>query len=383
MRWKTISLSDCCDVLSGYAFKSSYFGDKGIPIARIRDVVRGYSETMYQGEYKSEYLIDNGDILIGMDGDFNLAKWKGGKALLNQRVCKIIPKAGVIDPQFLFYYLPIALQEIWVETPFVTVKHLSVKKVNSIKVPFPPIAEQKKIAAVLEKADYFRQKSQQMEQELNSLAQSVFLDMFGDPINNSKGWSTYAFKELGELKRGKSKHRPRNDPKLLGGPYPLIQTGDVARADNYITSFKQTYSEIGLQQSKEWDEGTLCITIAANIADTAILSFKACFPDSVVGFNADESITSNVYIHHWLKQYQRVLQDLAPESAQKNINLKILEQVQIFIPPLELQREFILKIEQIEKLKKENKLKTLELNENFNSLMQRAFKGELDLKDVA
>jgi type I restriction enzyme S subunit len=327
-------------------------------------------------------LCQKGDLIICVRATIGDLNWADKEYCLGRGVAGLRSKEELL-PEYLFYFIKAKEKELYKNATGSTFLQINRAVIEQIEIPLPPLPIQKQIAAVLEKADYFRQKSQQMEQELNSLAQSVFLDMFGDPINNSKGWSTYAFKELGELKRGKSKHRPRNDPKLLGGPYPLIQTGDVARADNYITSFKQTYSEIGLQQSKEWDEGTLCITIAANIADTAILSFKACFPDSVVGFNADESITSNVYIHHWLKQYQRVLQDLAPESAQKNINLKILEQVQIFIPPLELQREFILKIEQIEKLKKENKLKTLEFNENFNSLMQRAFKGELEIKNVA
>ena len=100
-----------------------------------------------------------------------------------------------------------------------------------------------------------------------------------------KGWEWCRLPEIGELSRGKSKHRPRNDATLYkDGKYPLVQTGDVARAGTFITTYTALYNDVGLAQSRMWEKGTLCITIAANIADTGILSFDACFPDSVVGF---------------------------------------------------------------------------------------------------
>ena len=103
--------------------------------------------------------------------------------------------------------------------------------------------------------------------------------MFRDPVHNNREFSEAVLPELGEFGRGVSKHRPRNAPELLGGEYPLIQTGDIASADLYITKYENTYSEIGFKQSRMWDSGTLCITIAANIAKTAILTFSSCFPD--------------------------------------------------------------------------------------------------------
>ncbi|WP_176377474.1 restriction endonuclease subunit S, partial [Escherichia coli] len=102
--------------------------------------------------------------------------------------------------------------------------------------------------------------------------------------------------QLGELNRGKSKHRPRNDPSLYGGDYPFVQTGDVRAADGLLTNYKQTYSKKGLAQSRLWPKGTLCITIAANIAETAILGIDACFPDSVVGFIPQNENISVEYI---------------------------------------------------------------------------------------
>ena len=99
-------------------------------------------------------------------------------------------------------------------------------------------------------------------------------------------WTQQKISSLGDFDRGKSKHRPRDAARLYGGPYPFIQTGDITNSNGRITNFRQTYSEAGLAQSRLWPEGTLAITIAANIAETALLTFPACFPDSVVGFTA-------------------------------------------------------------------------------------------------
>jgi type I restriction enzyme S subunit len=169
--------------------------------------------------------------------------------------------------------------------------------------------------------------------------QSRFIELFGDPVSNSYGLPEATLSDMGEFGRGVSKHRPRNDIKLLGGKYPLIQTGDVANAGLYITSYGNTYSELGLRQSKMWDKGTLCITIAANIAKTAILEFDACFPDSVVGFIANER-TNNIFIHYWFSFFQEILESQAPESAQKNINLKILSELKVIVPEKRKQDEF-------------------------------------------
>ena len=114
---------------------------------------------------------------------------------------------------------------------------------------------------------------------LDSLTASIFLHIFGDPVTNSMGWDSTVLGLLGTLDRGMSRHRPRNAPELLGGPYPLVQTGDVANSGGYITRYSSTYSEIGLRQSRMWPAGTLCITIAANIAKTGLLTFEACFPE--------------------------------------------------------------------------------------------------------
>ena len=174
--------------------------------------------------------------------------------------------------------------------------------------------------------------------------------MFGDPVTNPHRLPVKKLSELGSLDRGRSQHRPRNAPELLGGPYPLIQTGEVASANLYITEYHNTYSELGLKQSKMWKAGTLCITIAANIAQTAIMTFDACFPDSVVGFIPKYEVDA-LYMHYWFGFFQKILEEQAPQVAQKNINLKILSDLEVIVPKQEDLLAFESFVTQVDKSK--------------------------------
>jgi type I restriction enzyme S subunit len=153
------------------------------------------------------------------------------------------------------------------------------------------------------------------------------------------------WKTLGEVAiqfgRGKSRHRPRNDPRLYGGSIPFVQTGDIRNASHIITEYTQTYSEFGLQQSKLWPKGTLCITIAANIAETAILGFDSCFPDSVIGFVANPEMTSTAYVEYLLTSIKAKLQSQSTGSAQDNLNMGILECIKLPFPPLDEQERIV------------------------------------------
>lgn len=235
---------------------------------------------------------------------------------------------------------------------------------------------QKRIVKILGLSYDLIEKRKKQIVEMDQLSQSVFYEMFGNPVTNSKNWTLNKLSAMGSIARGKSKHRPRNAPELLGGPYPLIQTGDVAKSGVYITEYKHTYSELGLKQSKMWQKGTLCITIAANIAKTGILSFDACFPDSVVGMICNEN-SNELFMHAWFGFFQKILEKNAPESAQKNINLKILENLDVICPPIELQNNFASIVEEIEEQKKVMEKSLHEMENNFNALMQKAFNGEL------
>lgn len=251
------------------------------------------------------------------------------------------PRPDRVDRRFLAYILR--------QNDFLTYaeKHSSrtnIPKINrnallAYRLRLPPLAAQRRIADILDKADAVRRKRKEAIALTEELLRSAFLNMFGDPVTNPKGWPVKPLAKLGELDRGRSRHRPRNDPRLLGGSHPLIQTGEVANCDGVIRTFEHTYSDIGLSQSKLWPTGTLCITIAANIAKTGVLGFDACFPDSVVGFTPGDEATTE-YVQYWLGFLQPVLERQAPQSAQKNINLEILRTLLIPAPDMVLQRRF-------------------------------------------
>lgn len=150
-------------------------------------------------------------------------------------------------------------------------------------------------------------------------------------------WEQRKLEELGNLNRGKSKHRPRNDSRLFGGEYPFIQTGDVAKAPLFLTEYSQTYSEFGIQQSKLWDIGTLLITIAANVADTTILGIKAAFPDSVIGF--ESTSCDVVFIKNYIDIQSDLLKRKAETSSQANLNLAKLKEMSLNVPKLKEQQK--------------------------------------------
>ena len=253
-----------------------------------------------------------------------------------------------------------------------TIPHIYFKDYGKENIPTPSLATQLAIVSELDKInELIRLKKEQLK-DFDNLAQSLFYEMFGDPVENEKGWEVKKLGEVGELARGVSKHRPRNAPELLGGSMPLIQTGDVANSDFYITKYSSTYSKLGVEQSRVWEAGTLCITIAATIGKCAILGFTACFPDSVVGYKPNNEANA-IYMYFIFKNMQKMLEEFAPGVAQKNINLKILSNLSFPLPPLSLQRLFAQRIEQIEREKSEVQKSIQDLETLLASRMQYWF----------
>ena len=285
----------------------------------------------------------------------------------------------VVDARYLVRFLksPIALEQ-YPRLGKGTIprrRAISFGRLSTLEVPLPPLAEQRRIAEILDRADALRAKRRTALALLDTLTRSIFVEMFGDPLASSNRWPQGRLSSLGALDRGVSKHRPRNAPELLGGPYPLIQTGDVANSGGYIRQCASTYSEVGLEQSRMWPAGTLCITIAANIAKTGILTFDACFPDSVVGFCAN--VETVEYVRAWLGFMQESLENAAPESAQKNINLKVLRNLELPLPSSDLRMAFAKRVAAVEDVKASHRASLAQLEALFASLQYRAFRGEL------
>ncbi len=294
-------------------------------------------------DHVADYIFDEALVLVGEDG----AKWGAGErsAFAIDGKTWVNNHAHVLRPcrdQLLDDWLIHSLNATDL-TPFVsgiTVPKLNQRRLKEIPIGLPPLTEQRRIVAILNRAAKIERLRVQAAERMGEFVPALFERMFGDPIENPKGWAVAKLADVGTLDRGRSRHRPRNAPELYGGPYPFVQTGDVAASGGAIRRASQRYSELGLKQSKMWPAGTLCITIAANIGETGILAFDACFPDSVVGFVPKKDRATVEYVQGALDSMQARLEERAPMAAQRNINLRILRALPVALPPIEMQRRF-------------------------------------------
>lgn len=179
--------------------------------------------------------------------------------------------------------------------------------------------------------------------------------------------------DLGTVNRGKSKHRPRNDSLLYGGEYPFIQTADIKKANLYLSDYSQTYNEIGLKQSKLWKKGTLCFTIAANIADSAILDIDACFPDSIVGFLPHENVSDTVYVKYLFDELKLYFQQISKGTTQDNLSLDKICRVKLRVPNYETQKKIALVLSAYDNLIENNNKRIKLLEQMAESLYKEWF----------
>lgn len=281
------------------------------------------------------------------------------------------PKAELSAP-YLSRFLQSKFDYLQANSTGATIPHVSKDALESLQVPLSSVSEQQRIAELLEQADRLRRARRYALELSDTFLPVAFLELFGDPRSSASRWPVTELELLGTLDRGRSKHRPRNASHLYGGPYPFIQTGDVAQSEGYIRSHTQTYSEEGLKQSKLWPAGTLCITIAANIAETAILTYPACFPDSIVGFTPGDKARVE-FVRFWLVFLQQILEKTAPEAAQKNINLEILRALRCPVPPFSLQEQFAALVSRHERLRAGQREALRQAEHFFQSHLHQAF----------
>ncbi|RRV13906.1 restriction endonuclease subunit S [Stutzerimonas xanthomarina] len=384
----TVPVGELTEILSGFAFKSEQFNNsgEGLPLIRIRDVVEGASDTYYSGDYKPEFLIENGDALIGMDGQFNLACWRGGLALLNQRVCKIKATDERLDQGYLLRFLPAVLKDIEDRTPFVTVKHLSVKSLREIEIPLPPLPEQRRIAAILDKADALRAKRREAIAKLDQLLQSVFLEMFGDPVTNPKCWE---FQRVGNILARKScngAYYPSECYVPVGGT-PMVHMSDafygtvrkaslkrVAVPEKDIVKYGLSPNDILVSRRSLTYEGSAKPCLIEDIGEPLI------FESSLIRLTPDTEKVIPIYLYHFLNNTRarsKYVFKHVTKSTISGISQSGLHEVEIMIPAIELQENFAQVVSKIETHQRELVKAGITADQLFQSLQQQAFTGTL------
>ena len=282
-----VRLGDIAEQVRGVAYPkqdiSEIPADDHVPILRANNVTEyglSISDTLHvkSNHVSARQMLRFGDIVItASSGSISVV---GRAAQLNVdfsgtfgAFCKVVRPGPRVHNRYLghFFQTKEYRQKMSSLAAGANINNLKNEHLDDLQIPLPPLDEQRRIAAILDQADALRRKRREALGLLCKMGSAAFLQLFGDPNSGKTPWPVEKLGIVGDLERGISKHRPRNEPALLGGIYPLIQTGDVANSDGYVREYTSTYSEAGLRQSKMWPRGTLCITIAANIGKTAVL----------------------------------------------------------------------------------------------------------------
>jgi len=385
---KSAQLCDHVEILSGFAFKSNRFNTEGdgLPLVRIRDVKPGVSGTYYAGDYDDRFLVSNGDLLVGMDGEFNCARWLGGLALLNQRVCRVRSISPKLDEQYLYWFLPNALKEIEEKSNFVTVKHLSSKQIGGIEIPLPPLPEQKRIAAILDQADELRRKRQRAIDRLNQLGQAIFYEMFGDTLNVAP--KTCLSDLVEEFRYGTSN-------KSGNGGYPTLRIPNVIGGEINLSDLKTvdvTDAEFRRLQMRDGDllfvrtngnpdnVGRCAVYDESTIASFGYDAGKFIYASYLIRARPIGAKLHPTFLASFLRTEtgSRALRERSRTSAgQFNINTEGLGSIEVPLPPLEEQKSYAARIDRIKEAGASHNSAASKADALFCSLQSRAFRGEL------
>ena len=348
--WQTNRLAEVCDIVMGTSPPGDTYNTTGEGVPLSNGPVE-FSPGSFGKTIRSKFttapnkLCRENDLILcvrgSTTGKMNIAAFD---ACIGRGVAAI--RAKPFQP-WINHFISSKTDEIHDLGTGATFPNISTAALANLPINIPPLAEQQRIVGILDEAfegiATAKANAEKNLQNARALFESHLQSVF---TQRGDGWVQ---KTLGEIAttfgRGKSRHRPRNAPHLYGGPYPFVQTGDIRNADHVITEYSQTYSEAGLAQSRLWPKGTICITIAANIAETAILGFDACFPDSVIGVVANQKQADVGFIEYLLQSFKARLQAMGKGSAPANINMGTFENERFPFPSVAEQKTIVAKLD--------------------------------------
>jgi type I restriction enzyme S subunit len=405
--WTLLTFGDVADTYKGLTYATSNYSDKekGSPFITLKCIKKngGFSKRglkYYDGIFKDHHIVKTGDVVFAntdltRNGDvvgspLRVPKLISDKpTLISMDLSKVVAKNGV-DIGFIYF---------WLKMPFVkryminfsagsTVLHLNTHSVPNIPVLTPSLPEQQKIAQILTSVDEVIEKTQAQIDKLKDLKSGMMQELLTKGIGHVEfkdspvgsipvGWEVVPLGDISRLSRGKFSHRPRNDPSFYNGLFPFLQTGDIPKETPYITNFTQSLNDKGLGVSKMFSVGTLVITIAATIGEIGVLKFASCFPDSLVGINVDNKYADSMYILYVMRHLKGELEALAPQTAQKNINLDILTPFLIPLPSLAEQKLISQSMESVDRSINRLKLKLQNTKNLKSALMQDLLTGKV------
>lgn len=382
---KTEFLENLADIQYGYPFDSKHFKEQGpIRVIRIRDIKKPETPTFFDGIYDRDYVIDSGDIIVGMDGEFNCAIWALGPALLNQRVARIIPKKSV-SKNYLYYMLKMKLKETEKTVTLSTVRHLLNSQLRKIEIPILPYEMQMNVAEILTKADFLRQKREHANLMANKILQAVFLRMFGDPLCSHNFPEKRICDVSVAVESGSTPLRTKLQNFSPNG-VPLIKVQNIAPSGYLLLKEKQLRisDEANEKQKRSFlKEGDVLINIVGPPLGKVALVGKryegANINQALVLMRPNSSVLNSIYLWSLLRfpSFNNMIINMAVSVRQANINLSEMRELMIPVPPLELQEKFALFAKKMEQLRIKQLQSSEDITRLFDSILFKAFKGEL------
>ncbi len=389
-----IELNCVLEIRNGYAFKSDEFRESGIPLVRISNIENGVvnfnGNTIKIDESyldtKSDYTVEKGDIVIALSGattgKYGVYEYDF-PSLLNQRIGLIkAGKSKKIELSYFYYYLSIIQKDILRKAFGAAQPNISTKEIGRFKIPLPPLSTQQQIARILDQADALRKKTQQVIDLYDQLAQSIFLDMFGDTWINRKGYELVKLSRVVKDDKIITYGIVQAGPNIDGG-VPYIRTGDIQNGKINTASLLRTTHKIARSYERsKCSFGDIIMSIRATVGTIAFLPKElegANLTQGTARISPNETIVNKRFLYYCIKSrgIQLKIDRMTKGATFREITLGRLRNIEIPLPPITLQNQFAEKISLIEKQKELAKQSLQESENLFNSLLQKAFKGEL------
>lgn len=330
--WPLEKLGGLLEIQNGYAFDSSGFNEsnKGMPIIRIRDVNTGFTNTHYEGNFDEKFVVRNGDLLVGMDGDFRATIWSHGNALLNQRVCRL-QNFHNVNKMFVFYLLKSKLEEIHAETFAVTVKHLSSKQIQDIEIPLPPLEIQEQIVA-----------------ELDGYAAIIegakkIVDNWKPRIDVDPEWPTATIGEQVDIFNGSTPKRSE-ETYWTNGKVPWFTVADIRDQGREISYTSQFVTEKALAETsiKLLPADTVLLCCTASIGEYAYAKIPLTTNQQFNGLVVkNREILDPKYLYLVVSGFKDVLERMSGKSTFGFVSVGTLKELVFPLPPIEVQRDMI------------------------------------------